>query len=376
MRIILSMLLIAIQAFPAVYHVLTTGSDDNGRDGRSKQTAWKTLAYACERVPEGNHDIVLGAGTFTAAKTAVPKSGFTIRGNGKDGADATVIQASRPWNLEDFETGNHNHCRWRNYLVGIRTWEMGLKERVHNVTMSNMRFMSSPGHMIDGALFLWDTDSIVIHDVVLESFRGSGIFLAHSKYGELYDSEIINAARGYWNDDTTEWHWGCGSLHLLYSDHVEIHEVAFRQRGKHWGADAFRGYAGRDVHIYNCTFTGDPDVAFGLDIEVPWCHAQGYYIHGNTFRSPISLPAGEDANPVYQEGGHPCTFWIHDNYMPACGYVIELPPGKETRQRRIRHSRRRLGGMRRATRVGYGPLSSRGTLPHRRRSSRNRSGSM
>ena len=52
------------------FHVSTGGADVQERDGRTADTAWKSLGYACERMEAGVHTIRIGPGTFTAARTA------------------------------------------------------------------------------------------------------------------------------------------------------------------------------------------------------------------------------------------------------------------------------------------------------------------
>ena len=60
-------------AFAKTFHVSPDGADEQSRDGSSPEHAWASLAYACERVPEGAHTIQLAAGTFVATRTASPK---------------------------------------------------------------------------------------------------------------------------------------------------------------------------------------------------------------------------------------------------------------------------------------------------------------
>ena len=79
------------------FHVAPAGQDADSRDGKSAEAAWRSLAYACERVPAGDHTIQLASGTFIATRTAKPRNGVTIAGQGRDGDKATRIVAANDW---------------------------------------------------------------------------------------------------------------------------------------------------------------------------------------------------------------------------------------------------------------------------------------
>ena len=74
--------LLAAPASATTYFVAADGADATTRDGLTAATAWASLAYACDRVPAGEHVIRLGAGVFLAEATATVKSGITIEGAG------------------------------------------------------------------------------------------------------------------------------------------------------------------------------------------------------------------------------------------------------------------------------------------------------
>lgn len=83
----------------STYYVSTNGADSANRDGLSWQTAWRSLAYASDRTPAGDHTIQIGSGKFVATQTAMPKSGVTIAGRGNHGRSRTQIIASPTWQL-------------------------------------------------------------------------------------------------------------------------------------------------------------------------------------------------------------------------------------------------------------------------------------
>ena len=69
----------------------TTGQDAAERNGLSPSTAWKSIAYAFQQVPAGNHTIQLGGGTFVLSQTAPLKDGWTLNGQGHAGSNTTTI---------------------------------------------------------------------------------------------------------------------------------------------------------------------------------------------------------------------------------------------------------------------------------------------
>ncbi|MEM9018411.1 MAG: hypothetical protein AAGC68_15460, partial [Verrucomicrobiota bacterium] len=85
------------------YHVTVDGADDPNRDGLTRETAWASLAFACDQVPDDGeaHTILVRAGSYEATRTAFPKSNTSIIGEGAGGNKKTEIVASREWELSE-----------------------------------------------------------------------------------------------------------------------------------------------------------------------------------------------------------------------------------------------------------------------------------
>ena len=123
----------------ATYYVEVSGADSPARDGLSAATAWRSLAYACDQVVAGNHVIVLGAGTFAAARTSYPKAGVTIRGQG---IAQTTLRAAAAWPL----TGTLQNQDRSNYLIAI--------DRLTNITIEQLTLTSfSATNRIHGGIW-------------------------------------------------------------------------------------------------------------------------------------------------------------------------------------------------------------------------------
>ncbi len=291
----------------STYIVSTTGIDDATRNGTSQATAWKTLSFACNQVQSGPHEIRLGPGTFTETQSSSPKSGITITGNGTSGAQATIIKPSTTWTL----TGKPSGFSASNYLIAIKTWEMGFSSRVNTITISNIQFATDTTHRIDGAFFFWDCDKITIHDISIRDFRWTGMYLAFDSALTVYNCDITNCNTvedGYWS----------GNIHTKWIKNSTFHDIISINTIKgNWGV-GYKGGGHEHVNIYNSTFSGE-----GFDIEIPFENEYGVEISGCKFGSPISIPKpGQGDNP--NSRGSPYTFWIHDNYMTS-SYTIEGP---------------------------------------------------
>ena len=139
--------------------VTTEGVDDDTRNGRSEKSAWASLAYACDRVPEGQHAIHIAPGEYTAVRTARPKSGLTIVARKPRGKDVTRIVASKEWKLDS----SPHEASSADYLVAF--------EKVKAIKIHSLSPASDPCHRINGAIRSFRSESIVLQDMVIEEFR-------------------------------------------------------------------------------------------------------------------------------------------------------------------------------------------------------------
>ncbi|MEO1299193.1 MAG: hypothetical protein AAFW75_26130, partial [Cyanobacteria bacterium J06636_16] len=151
----------------ATYYVSTTGVDAAERDGLSWETAWSSLAYASDRVPEGDHTIQLGSGTFVATETAHVKSGITISGMGQEGAEETRIVAASNWPLSANPRDNDDVLN--EYLIVFQD--------AQNITIQNLALTSESGHRITGAINAFGSENITLRDLAVKDFRWVGLHI-------------------------------------------------------------------------------------------------------------------------------------------------------------------------------------------------------
>jgi len=93
---VLFLLALAGVAAAALYRVETTGIDTAARDGVTAQTAWRTIAYACEQAGGHGDTIRLGAGTFVETRPSMLPDSVTIMG--VDTA-STRVRGSAAWTI-------------------------------------------------------------------------------------------------------------------------------------------------------------------------------------------------------------------------------------------------------------------------------------
>ncbi|MEM0968249.1 MAG: hypothetical protein AAGJ31_02770, partial [Verrucomicrobiota bacterium] len=169
--------LIAISAFllipwsleAAKFHVQEGGVDDPSRDGKTWETAWASLAFACEQVPEdgGEHTIFLRAGTYVATRTAHPKSSTTITGEGAGGKKGTYLVASKDWPLSDEFKGDAPPEE--EHLISFK--------KQSTIRIQNLSLLSDPEHRITGGIYATASKGLVFEGLRLRDFRWNGVFL-------------------------------------------------------------------------------------------------------------------------------------------------------------------------------------------------------
>ncbi len=276
------------------YYVSPNGMDDSARNGTSPSNAWRTLAYASERVPEGNHRIFLAAGNYYETRPSKVKKGIKIIGNGNEGGNRTTIYASSSWNNPDSGCTN----RRENYVVIFRA--PNSKTDVNN-EISHIEFIDQQKKNINGAIFIHGA-KIDVHDLVIRNFRFAGIF-ARGNDLNLYKNKVYNSSRRG-NCDASR----LGNISTIWCENLTVHDNYFETND----GDSGYGYRGRghtNAKIYNNVFNiqgGD------FDIEIAHENEYGVEIYDNEFHNPVSLPKSHNqANP--NERGYEYSIWVHDN---------------------------------------------------------------
>ena len=288
------------------YYVATTGQDAAGRDGLSSATAWKSLAYACDQVPESSATIQLGEGTFVATRTAVLKSGFTVVGQG---ADKTTLT-----NAASFTASPDDHCNWDtqadNYLVSVPS-------KRKNVAIKDLLFTSSDENALYGAIHVWDSDQIEIKNLTIRNFSWAGLYLNRS--GK------INVQGCFFEDASYEkhcGHWG-GGMRTRYVKDIEVANCEFKTtKGGGYGYKA-SGHENAKIHdnIFHNRVNLDSTSGRPFDLESAHEFEWGLEIYNNVFNGMVSVPrAGAQKHPS-DRGDYTYTVRIHDNIFYGSGGV-------------------------------------------------------
>ncbi len=303
----------ALSVPAATYYVSTTGQDDAGRDGLSPGTAWKSIAYAFQQVPAGNHTIQLGTGTFVLSQAAPLKSGWTLNGQGRTGSNTTtIINASTfgPNGAICFPLSQEKQdYPLENYLLGGNGLE--------NVTISNLVLTSRADQPLDGAIMMKYARNLELFNLSVREFRWNGIYLREGKQVRIHHSSFEDAS--YTRLCNT---WG-GAVRTRYMKDFELDHCAFKTtKGGAYGYKA-SGHENARIHdniFHNNTSLG-PNDNRPFDLESAHEFEWGLEIYNNTFNGMVSVPrAGGQADPS-DRGDYTYTVRIHDNVFYGSGGV-------------------------------------------------------
>ncbi len=292
----------------STYYVSASGQDEASRDGLSSATAWKSLAYACERVEEGTSTIQLGEGTFVATQTAVLKSGFTVIGQGVGKTTLT--------NAVSFTASPDAYCSWdkqaSNYLISVPS-------KRKNVIIKDILFNSPDENPLYGAIHVWDSDQIEVKDVTIRNFSWAGLYLNRS--GQ------INVQSCSFEDASYEKHcseWG-GGMRTRYVKDIEVVNCAFKTtKGGGYGYKA-SGHENAKIHdnIFHNKVTLDSTSGRPFDLESAHEMEWGLEIYNNVFNGMVSVPRGGNqglkSNSTDQTYAY--SIRIHDNVFYGSGGV-------------------------------------------------------
>ena len=303
----------ALSVPAATYYVSTTGQDVSSRDGLSPGAAWKSIAYAFQQVPAGNHTIQLGAGTFVLSQAAPLKSGWTLNGQGHTGSNTTtLVNASTfgPNGAICFPLSQEKQdYPLENYLLGGNGLE--------NVTISNLVLTSRADQPLDGAIMMKYARNLELFNLSVREFRWNGIYLREGKQVRIHHSSFEDAS--YTRLCNT---WG-GAVRTRYMNDFELDHCAFRTtKGGAYGYKA-SGHENARIHdniFHNNTSLG-PNDSRPFDLESAHEFEWGLEIYNNTFNGMVSVPrAGGQAHPS-DRGDYTYTVRIHDNVFYGSGGV-------------------------------------------------------
>lgn len=176
------------------FYCAPNGIDSPQRDGRTEQTAWQSLAYACDRVEEGEHAIHVLPGTYIATRTAYPKNGIAIVGRQPEGPDVSRIMASPDWPLKPL-VDPEGHEGMEEYLIAASAKRPdGSWHPVKGMTVSNLELCSDPKRRITGAIYCRDGTGVKWQYLRVHDFRWNGLRCEFSKQVEIQHCHIEDAS--------------------------------------------------------------------------------------------------------------------------------------------------------------------------------------
>ncbi len=280
------------------FHVRPDGMDSDARDGRSIKSAWKSLAYACDRVPSGDHSIHLAPGDYLATRTAHPKDGVTIVGRKPYGKDRTRILASKSWKLSD----TPRDARESEYLIAFT--------KAKHIRIHNLALACDPEHRINGAIRVFRSEGITLEALHIQEFRWAGLHVENCKKVSIQKCVLHNAS----TDRSKYW---SGSIRTRYPKESEIAHNRITSSFK--GGYGYKGGGHTKVRFHHNLI----DVKSEFSFESAHENEFGVEMDHNHFTGCISIPkSGKSADPNTR--GFKYTFWIHHNYLTD-SYTIEGP---------------------------------------------------
>ncbi|QDU10595.1 right-handed parallel beta-helix repeat-containing protein [Gimesia aquarii] len=288
--------------FAEKYHVQMNGRDDPARDGKTWETAWASLAFACEQTPADGqpHQIVIRTGTYHVTRTAFPKSNTTIVGEGARGKKGSHLIASNTWKLsEEFKP---DQPPAQEHVIAFRDKE--------NIAIRKLSISSNPEHRITGGIWATASKGLKIEQVAFKDFRWNGIYLNVCQEIDLGHCQFEDCSTNKMR------HWG-GHIRSRYLTNANIHHN--RIKGRTGGGYGYKAGGHTNARIHHNFI----DIKGGFGIESAHENEYGVEIDHNWINQCISIPkGGQAADPNTREFEY--SFWIHHNFL-SHSYTIEGP---------------------------------------------------
>ncbi|BDS06851.1 hypothetical protein NT6N_18910 [Oceaniferula spumae] len=280
----------------ATFYVSPQGSDEDQQDGKSLNSAWATLAYACDRASE-NDTIILTSGKHVARRVAKVKNGMTIRGTTTKGKSTSQLVANTTWPLaKDPRTAESG------YIIDC--------QNVKNVSITNLILSSPSNHAITGAISVRGSDGIQLSRLDISHFRWAALRIEHSQNVIVENSSFHNAS--------LEKHgWHNGQIQTRWIKNSEIRHCRITSdSGYGYG---YKASGHENVQIHHCMI----DVKSEFAIESAHENEYGLAIHHNHLTRCISVPkGGQGANP--NDRNFKYSVRIHHNLLED-SYCVEGP---------------------------------------------------
>lgn len=295
----------------ADYFCATNGVDAPERDGLSEQSAWHSLAYACDRVPEGTHAIHVLPGTYLATRTAYPRNGVAIIGRQPEGPDVSRIIASSDWPLKPL-VDPEGHEGMEEYLIAASAKRPdGAWHPVTDMTVVNLELASDPKHRITGAIYCRDGTRVTWRNLRVHDFRWNGLRVEFSKQVEIAECVVTDASTEVLPNREG------GLIRTRWLEDSRIHHNRILARttsgygykgGGHTKVRFDHNYVDTGYFAYESPFEDE----YQVDID-----------HNHLTRC-ISIPRDHGTDP--RTKGYEYSYRIHHNYLTD-GYTVEGPRG-------------------------------------------------
>jgi len=277
-------------AWAEAFFVALDGADDDARDGRSAEAAWKSLAYACEHVPAGKHTIKEGAGTR--------------------GEKRTRLIASTDWPLPPLKDYEGTEGR-PEYLIGVEARQpSGEWLKPADLTIRHLELASDPKHRITGAVYCRDGTNVRLEHLHVHDFRWNGLRVEFSAQVEIAHCVIEDAST-----EKVPGREG-GLIRTRWLSDARIHHNRIIAR-KTCGY-GYKGGGHRKLR-FDHNYVDTQYFAF----ESPFENELGVEIDHNYLTRCISVPKpGQGADPTKE--GFEYSFRIHHNVLTD-SYTVEGP---------------------------------------------------
>lgn len=289
------------------FHVRADGVDDAARDGLSPETAFASLAYACERLPDAENatdpnTIQVGPGEFLCSRPAIVPSNTNIFGNGFHGKgdNFSRLVTSTDWQLRD--TPCEGPLEDESLIV--------LKKKSSNIRVSGIQLESPEDHRLTGGITMDACSDIKIDTCRFRNFRWFGI---HS----VVCSDVEIAGCSFRHCSTDKCRHRLGQIATKWLKDSTVHHCRI-EPNPDGGGYGYKGGGHTNVRIHDNTF-----LPSYFSIESPHENEHGLEIDHNILNGAVSVPkGGPGADPAKR--GFEYAVEIHHNVMTD-SYAIEGP---------------------------------------------------
>lgn len=277
MRLVSTLVLFVVGlncAFATDYYVSTSGSDATGNG--SQGSPWRTLRYACTKVPANQgHIIRLSSGTFVELQMTLPP-GVSIIGAG---AGQTILKSDPSFYYNPASPGYSPN-------------KMLIQVVSNSLTPGNQSIqdltIDGDGKKLHGAIFVKFRTNVLIKGLKITGTNFTGIWLWDVKDSRVTEVDLVNCA---WGSAA----WSSGTIDLANLERVEIDHVTvdegFGNGIKALGSNGQMHYVKvHDNRIsvvpfgqWQTTSGGNaPNIAFELwNVDMLGCELYNNYIDNN-----------------------------------------------------------------------------------------------